>query len=141
MSDTEEKPLSISFDIGGVLSKYPHVFRPMVKALQRGGCRVFVITDMNDHEQSVRFVQGNGYDIPAENILNADYTAHGEDCKAVVIRDHSIDVHVDDFPGYCAHSECLSLFTWPNSELPYYADDFKTDGKEGDFGRRKKTRK
>lgn len=133
-------PLRVSFDIGGVLSKYPHVFRAMVIALQRGGCDVFVITDMHDHEQSVRFVRDNGYDIPPENILNSDYKQFGEACKAMTIKEHKIDVHVDDFPGYCAHTECVSLFTWPNPGLPYYHDDFKTDGSEGDFGRRKKVK-
>ena len=135
---SDPKPLRISFDIGGVLSKYPTIFRPMVAALQKGGAGVFVLTDMHDHAQSCRFVQGNGYDIPAERILNADYKEHGEECKAVVIEKHLIDIHVDDFPGYCAHTKALSLFTWPNPELPYYHDDFKTDGSEGDFGRRRK---
>ena len=134
------KPLRMSFDIGGVLSKYPDVFRPMVKALQTGGVEVYVITDMHDHEQSVKFVRENGYDIPSERILNSDYAQFGEACKALTIKEHMIDVHVDDFPGYCAHTECVSLFTWPNPELPYYHDDFKTDGSEGDFGRRKKVK-
>jgi hypothetical protein len=138
---SDPKPLRISFDIGGVLSKYPAIFRPMVAALQKGGAEVYVLTDMHPHEKSVKMVQENGYDIPAERILNADYKEHGEDCKAVVIEEHSIDVHVDDFPGYCAHTKALSLFTWPNPEMPYYHDDFKTDGSEGDFGRRRKARR
>ena len=132
------KSLRISFDIGGVLSKYPEVFRPLIAALQKGGVWVYVITDMHQHAQSVRFVQDNGYDIPAERILNADYNEHGEGCKEKVIEEHGIDVHIDDFPGYCAHTRCVSLFVWPNPERPYYADDFVTDGSEGDFGRRRK---
>lgn len=134
------KRLRVSFDIGGVLSKYPHVFRPMVAALQAGGAEVYVITDMPDHAQSVRYVRSNGYDIPEARILNADYATHGEDCKAVAIEAHQIDVHVDDFAGYCAHTSCVSLFCWPNPERPYYHDDFKTDGTEGSFGRARKTR-
>lgn len=137
---SDKKPFRISFDIGGVLSKYPEVFKPMVAALQAGGAEVYVLTDMHDHAQSVRFVRGNGYDIPEDRILNSDYTAHGEDCKAVVIRERCIDVHVDDFAGYCAHNECVSLFVWPNPEKPYYHDDFVAEG-GGDFGRRRKTRK
>lgn len=128
--------MRIAFDIGGVLSKYPHIFRPMVAHLVAGGAEVFVITDMHDHAQSVRFVHGNGYDIPDENILNSDYATYGELCKAKTIRDNRIDVHVDDFPGYCAHTECVSLFVWPQPKEPYYHDDFKTDGTEGTFGRR-----
>lgn len=130
--------LRVSFDIGGVLSKYPHVFRPMVDALQKGGADVYVLTDMPDHAQAVRYVSKNGYDIPPDQVINCDYTEHGETCKAVVIKALAIDIHIDDFPGYCAHSECVSLFVWPNPVLPYYHDDFVTDGNEGGFGRRKK---
>lgn len=133
--------LKISFDIGGVLSKYPNVFRPIIEALQLGGIEAFVITDMHDHAQSVNFVLGNGFNIPADHILNSDYATHGENCKAITIEKNHIDVHVDDFPGYCAHTKCVSLFVWPNPEQAYYADDFKTDGSEGNFGRRVKAPK
>ena len=40
--------MKMAFDIGGVLGKYPNVFRPMVSALQKGGAEVFVLTDMTD---------------------------------------------------------------------------------------------
>lgn len=132
--------VKISFDIGGVLSKYPQVFRPMVEALIAGGAEVYVITDMHDHDQSVKFVRGNGFTIPPGRILNADYTTHGEGCKESLIREHGIDLHIDDFPGYCAHRGCVSLMIWPNPEEPYYHDDWITDGSEGDFGRRKKVK-
>jgi len=131
-------PLRISFDIGGVLSKYPDVFRPMVEALQKGGAEVFVLTDMTDHDLSTKFVRDNGYDIPPERVLCADYRAHGDGCKAVLIEQFEIQLHVDDFPGYCAHSKSVNLFVWPNPDLPYYHDDFVTHGAEGSFGRRKK---
>ncbi len=131
--------LKVSFDIGGVLSKYPEVFRPLVRALQASGqVEIFVLTDMHDHEQSVRFVQGNEYDIPADHILNSDYATFGETCKEETIKKHGIQLHIDDFPGYCAHTTCVSLFVWPNPNRPYYDDDFITDGTEGNFGRRKK---
>lgn len=134
--------LKISFDIGGVLSKYPEKFKPLVAALLTSkDIEVFVITDMHDHKQSVKFVQENGFDIPAERILNSDYAKYGENCKAKTIEENNIDIHIDDFPGYCAHTKCINLFVWPNPELPYYADEFKTDGSEGDFGRRKKNAK
>lgn len=132
------RPLRVSFDIGGVLSKYPDVFRPMVDALQKGGAEVFVITDMHDHEQSVRFVRGNGFDIQPERILNSDYNEHGEGCKEEVIKQHGIDLHIDDFPGYVAHTSCVNLFVWPNPLRPYFDDSWVTDGTEGTFGRRRK---
>lgn len=133
--------LRVAFDIGGVLSKRPDVFRPLVAALQAGGVEVFVVTDMPDHEQSVRLVRDNGYAIPAANILNSDYTAYGETCKAEIVKAHNLHLLVDDFPGYASavatETDAVSLFTWPDPRRPYYADDFKTDGKEGDFGRRR----
>lgn len=128
--------LKVSFDIGGVLSKYPNVFRQIVEALQLGGIEVFVITDIHDHAQSVKLVQENGFNIPADHILNSDYTAYGENCKAFTIAQHKIDLHVDDFPGYCAHTQCVSLFVWPNPKEPYFADDFKADASESNWGRR-----
>lgn len=136
-----DSKLRVAFDIGGVLSKRPDVFRPLVAALQAGGAEVYVITDMHDHEQSVRFVQSNGYTVPAERILNSDYTEHGETCKAETVKQHGIHLLVDDFPGYAAavatETDAVSLLTWPDPRRPYYADDFKTDGSEGDFGRRR----
>lgn len=128
-------PLRIAFDIGGVLSKRPDVFRPMVEALLAGGAEVYVVTDMPDREQAVRFVIENGYAIAPERILCADYKAHGEMCKARVIEQHGLHVLVDDFPGYVANTAAVNLFVWPDPMRPYYHDDFKTDGKEGDFGR------
>lgn len=130
--------LRVSVDIGGVLSKYPEQFRILARALHASPeVELFVITDMHDHEQSVRFVHGNGFDfIPEERILNADYTEYGEYCKAKVVEELEIDLHIDDFPGYCAHNACINLFVCPNPTLPYYADEWITDGTEGNFGRR-----
>jgi hypothetical protein len=133
-----KQPLRVSFDIGGVLSKYPDRFRRLVNALSAcPDVELYVITDMHDHAQSVRFVHGNGFEaISADRILNSDYQEHGEECKRRIIEERGIDFHFDDFPGYCAHTSCVSLFVWPNPAEPYYADDWQTDGSEGGFGRR-----
>ena len=61
-------------------------------------------------------------------------------CKAQVIEENNIDIHIDDFPGYCAHTKAISLLVWPNPYEPYYHDDFKTDGSEGNFGRRTRSK-
>lgn len=134
----ENKKLRVSFDIGGVLSKYPNEFRTMARALAASpDIEVFVITDMHIHDQSVGFVHSNGFEfIPAENILNSNYTDFGERCKEQTILDYGIDIHIDDFPGYCAHTNAINLFVWPNPNEPYYSDDWVTDGSEGNFGRR-----
>ena len=136
-----ENKLRISFDIGGVLSKYPDTFRKLVNVLLASpDVEVFVLTDIHDHEKSVRMVQDNGFNVPSERILNSDYDTHGEACKAEVIKQYEIEIHIDDFPGYCDHNECINLFVWPNQEKSYYHDDWKTDGTEGNFGRRKSSK-
>ena len=132
--DRGQAVMKVSFDIGGVLSKYPQVFRPFVEALQKGGAEVYILTDMKEHAKAMSFVQANGYSIPSDHILCANYRAYGETCKARLIEEFGIDIHVDDFPGYCAHTKCVSLFVWPNPEEPYYHEDFKTDDSEGEFG-------
>jgi hypothetical protein len=37
----------------------------------------------------------------------------------VLIKEYGIDVIVDDYPGYCADSGCVSLFVWPDPQMPY----------------------
>lgn len=129
--------MKISFDIGGVLSKYPEKFRKLIDILLKSeDVEVYVITDMHIHEQSVKFVHGNGFNVADDHILNADFAKYGEQCKEKVIEEYGIDMHFDDFPGYCANNKCINLFVWPNPELPYYSDTFITDGSEGSFGRR-----
>lgn len=47
---------------------------------------------------------------------------------------------IDDFPGYVATpgSPPVRLLMMPDPGEPYYHDDWRTDGSEGDFGRRRK---
>lgn len=139
---TTTSGLRVAFDIGGVLTKRPDVFRPLVAALRRGGTEVFVITDMTDQKKAARFVRENGYEIEHQHILTADYTQHGDLCKAVVVKEQGIHLMVDDFAGYAAgvatDTPAVSLLTWPDPRNPYYADGFKTDGSEGTFGRHRR---
>lgn len=123
----DDNRLRVSFDIGGVLSKYPHVFRPMVSALIKGGAVVYVLTDIPDHAKATKLVWDNGFHVDADHVLCADWNEHGDSCKAEVLKAHGIHLHIDDFAPYCAHGECLSLFAWPNPELPYYHEDFVHD--------------
>ena len=128
----------VAFDIGGVLSKYPDQFRSMAKALQ-ASCEweIFVITDMPDHDSTVQVLRDNGFDFIPENcVVNADYARHGEGCKKVNIEELGIDMFFDDFVGYVAHTSAINLLVFPNMFQPYYASSWKTDGKEGDFGRK-----
>lgn len=137
--------MKIAFDIGGVLSKYPDILRPLVKLLCFRGpdpaydIETFVISDMKPHAKAVAFCHDNGFDVPADRIICADYDTHGENCKAIACEGLGIDILMDDFPGYVAQigSPRVRLLVMPDPSLPYYDDSWKTDGSEGNFGRRK----
>lgn len=129
--------LKISFDIGGVISKYPELFRKVITVMKSGGAEVFVLTDMADREKTLSLLKTNGIILDDAHVLTADYGAEGEACKDILIQEHQIDIHVDDFPAYCANTSCVNLFVWPNPDLPYFSDSFVTDGQEGKFGRQR----
>jgi hypothetical protein len=134
--------MRIAFDIGGVLSKYPDIMLPLVRALCLSSeIDVFVISDMKPHEKAVSFCHDNGFHLPADSIVCADYDRHGENCKAIVCEELGIDMLIDDFPGYVAKigSPRVRLLMMPDPSQPYYSDGWITDGSEGDFGRRKKS--
>lgn len=136
--------MKIAFDIGGVLSKYPDIFRPLVDLLcnrgndPRYGIEVYIISDMKPHEKAVAFCHDNGFMVPAERIICANYEIDGEMCKAETCWSLGIDILIDDFPGYVATLHCppVRLLVMPDPTRPYYADQWKTDGSEGEFGRR-----
>ena len=73
------------------------------------------------------------------DVYSADYKAHGEACKAVLLRELGIDVLVDDHPGYLVWPwpgpAPLRLRVEPDVHRPYHAPEWETDGSEGDFGR------
>jgi hypothetical protein len=113
--------MKIAFDIGGVIGKYPETFIPMIQALERGGMDVYVLTDIPDLDKAIAKLSKLGCTISSERVLCADFEKYGERCKANIIKENGIDLLVDDHPGYCADSGCLSLFVWPNPHRPYEA--------------------
>lgn len=130
--------MKIAFDVGGVLSKYPHVLRPWIEdMLFKSVADIYVISDMHPKEKIVSMLKLNGFDFLG-NVYSADYKAHGEKCKAVLCKELGIDILVDDFMGYLTDGDHLRLLVMPNTLEPYYHDSWKTDGSEGDFGRRTK---
>ena len=131
----------IGFDVGGVLSKYPELLRPIVAALLAGdGVEVHVLSDMHPHAKIMDMLARNGFAVPTERVHSCGYEAHGELCKAVKSREIGLDVLLDDFPGYVGtvDAPALRLLTMPDPARPYYADEWQTDGSEGTFGRRRK---
>lgn len=131
--------MKIAFDIGGVLSKYPHVFRPLLDVLHfhgnAQGIEVYIISDMHPHEKIIDTLELNGMAHYKHRCHSADYRTHGEMCKAVLCKELGIDLLVDDFPGYVAAGDHVRLLMMPNPEMDYYHRDWKTDGSEGNFGR------
>lgn len=131
--------MRIAFDIGGTLSKWPGIFRPLVNALcASNSIEVFVISDMHDVAKMAAMVIGNGMNVDPANVYSADFNKYGECCKAVLCRELKIDMLIDDHGGYVyvPGSPPVRLLVMPDPTQPYYADDWITDGSEGDFGRR-----
>lgn len=133
--------ITVGFDVGGVLSKYPAIFVPLFKLLQASvEFRPVVVSDMHPKEKILDMLERNGISVPAGQVFSADYKQYGEYCKAVVCERCEIDVLIDDFQGYLAvpGSPLVRLLALPDPRLPYFSDEWKTDGSEGDFGRHKR---
>ena len=139
------KRLRVAFDIGGVVSKYPAEFKLMIEALNRGGAQVFVISDMKKEKiiETLRLnkLLGDAWDedlIDESYVFSADYDVHGEGCKAILLEDLEIDMFFDDFIGYAAAGGCpIRLLVMPDASKPYWHEEWKTPDGDGEFGRRK----
>lgn len=131
--------MKIAFDVGGVLSKYPSVFIPLLTSLHFArDIEVWIISDMHPEEKIIDMLQMNAVTFYMHRARSADYKTYGEMCKSKLCEELGIDVLVDDFPGYLAtpSQPLVRLLVMPDPQLPYYADEWKTDGSEGQFGRR-----
>lgn len=131
------KRLRVGIDIGGVLSKYPEVFRKLIAALHTGGAEVHIITDMHDTPEMRDMLRQNDLYLPDDQVHSADYKTHGEGCKAVLCESLGIDILFDDFIGYVAVKGApVRLLVMPDAERPYYADAWTGVPGEPEFGRR-----
>lgn len=129
--------IRVGFDIGGVLTKYPEIFLPMMRAYEASpDFEVHIITDM-PKDAALAMLRANGVTIAEERVWSADYTAYGEGCKAILAETLGLDVLYDDFIGYVslAGAPKVRLLVMPDATRPYYADTWKTDGVEPAFGR------
>lgn len=135
--------LRIAFDIGGVISKYPEIFQKLLTQLSFGDyiedVELYIITDMHplDKVKETLYINGFAGYFNENRILVADYAKHGEAAKAVLCKEHKIDIFIDDFIGYVADpGATIRLLIMPDSKLPYWSDSWKTT-EACDFGRRK----
>lgn len=130
----------IGFDIGGLMSKYPREVMPLFRAcLASPEMEVYIVTDMS-RSKALAMLALNEIPIAADRVHSCDYREHGEECKAKKAAEIGLDILVDDHPGYVATigAPPLRLLSMPDPTRDYYHETWKTDGSEGDFGRRKK---
>lgn len=134
------KKLKIGIDIGGVISKYPQIFTPIINALSKDGHLIYIITDMHSYEDIYDMLDKNNIPYNDDNftVISSDFNKYGEACKSILGKNLELDLMIDDFPAYLQETAKCNLLVLPNIKEPYYHDDWKTNGKEGDFGRRKK---
>lgn len=132
--------MRIAFDVGGVLSKYPHTWIPLLDVLhyhgKEKGIEIWIISDMHPEQKIIDMLELNAVPFYKHRVRSADYKTHGELCKAVLCKELGIDIMIDDFPGYVATGDHVRLLVMPNPHEPYYHDAWQTDGSEGQFGRR-----
>lgn len=113
--------IKIGFDIGGVLSKYPEVFRPLLEALNaHPAFEVHVLTDVPP-PRAVALVQRNGYNVPVERIHSCDLKTHGHNCKAKKTEELGIDVMFDDHLPYLGNMGKLRFHVLPENTRPFFA--------------------
>jgi hypothetical protein len=126
----------IGLDVGGVISKYPDVFRRLLLAFDRAeGIEVWIISDMHPEKTIIEMMELNEIPFSKQRVRSADYKAHWEMCEAVLCEQLGIDILINDFPGYVAVGKHVRLLVMPNPREPYYHDSWKTNGSEGNFGR------
>lgn len=126
--------MRIAFDIGGVISKHPSLFRQLMRDLIDAGNTVIVLTDMSPCERVEALLALN--DIPYDQLVLADHGSYGEMCKDVALREHRIDAVVDDHMGYViGRGAPVRLLLMPDASLPYYNGEWRTLGDEPSFGR------
>lgn len=140
--------IKVAFDIGGVLSKYPEIFRALLAKLTEPGVgqvvEVHVISDMHPKEKIIEVLTLNGFMgyFTPERVHSADYDEYCEGCKAILLEELGIDVFFDDFIGYVTPGGApVRLLVMPDHEKPYYADSWKMPEGEPEFGRRRFTKR
>lgn len=129
--------MRLAFDIGGVISKYPELFRELISTLEmHTHFDVLIISDM-PREKILEILTLNRIGVTPENVYSADYETHGEGCKAELLRELKVDMFFDDHLGYVAAGGCpVRFLMMPDASRPYVADTWKTlPSDHAEFGR------
>lgn len=132
--------VKVGFDVGGVLSKYPDIFKSLILALDScPATEVHIVSDMHPKEKIIAMLALNGINVDPSRVHSADFQQYGEACQAVLAEELGLDVLFDDFPAYVSGvgKPPVRLLVMPDLSRPYYDDSWKTDGTEGSFGRSK----
>lgn len=124
-------PLKIGVDIGGVISKYPALFKGLIDHLARSGAEVHAVTDMT-LDKARAMIVNNLIPIDFARVHAADYKLRGERCKAELCRSLGIDVLIDDHLAYLSvpGSPRLRLYVMPDVDLPYYQWDWRDENNQ-----------
>lgn len=132
--------MRIAIDIGGCLSKYPHLFQEIIRTLRGDFYRhsVHLITDAHPRQEVLDTLSKNHFWFAPECVHVADHAQYGDACKAVILRDLGIEIFIDDHPGYLVWPwptpAPLRLRVEPDPYRPYWHPTWVCEG--GDFGRR-----
>ncbi len=133
--------MRIAFDIGGVISKHPDLYRELMQSMDLMGIEVYILTDMHPFEKVCETLTLNHIPFTRERVLVADYDGFGDMCKDVLLREHKIDMFFDDFIGYVVgDGSPIRCLVMPDATAPYYHESWKTVGDGGNFGRRTYTK-
>ena len=139
--------MKIGIDIGGVISKYPKVFKSLIKTFQEkyGTENIYIITDQHPKEYVLASLRMNGigFDGMEERfqlVRCADYDKYCNMCKAILIKELELDIYIDDFDGYLQWDSTLGpqpllLKVMPDAYKPYWHETWNTEG-ESSFGRK-----
>lgn len=130
--------MKIAVDVGGVISKYPIEFKTIFNVLVSTNIEIYIMSDMHPKQKIIDMLKMNDFHIDESKIISADYQTHGENCKAIECEKLGIDILIDDFIGYVASGKHIRMLVMPNPDKDYYDESWKTDGTEGNFGRRRK---
>jgi len=117
----------IGFDIGGVLSTHTDMILALIGSLEKSRqWEIYYITDM-PRDSAEDLLRLNQVNYEPSRLLCADWAKHESRCKAVIAKEYSLDVVVDDHLPYLSDERIpLGLMVVPRPNLSYNSNIWKT---------------